>query len=94
MDVIRKACWQEHALKICYSDKENAETSRTILPLAVTYTEQLFTVLACSCPRNDFRVFWADRISALEISKESFRRRRVSLLRDYLKILTANEKVH
>jgi predicted DNA-binding transcriptional regulator YafY len=45
-------------------------------------------VLARCCLRDDFRIFRAERIASAEPADESFRPRRVLLLREYLALLT------
>lgn len=89
IDAIREACWQEQALHIKYADKANAITERSILPLAVMYTDGALTLLAWCNLRQGFRMFRLDRISALRSTGTSFRPRRASLLRDYLAELRA-----
>jgi predicted DNA-binding transcriptional regulator YafY len=89
MDAIRDACWKEQALTISYADKGNAITERTILPLAVIYTDRTLTVLAWCCLREAFRMFRTDRIMRLSNAGTSFRPRRASLLRTYLAQLRA-----
>ncbi|HEV2517507.1 MAG TPA: YafY family protein [Devosia sp.] len=89
MGVIRQACWSEEALAICYTDKAGTASERTILPLAIVYTEGALTVLAWCCLREAFRMFRTDGISELRLAGTSFRPRRVALLRDYLAALRA-----
>ncbi|MCC5968816.1 MAG: YafY family transcriptional regulator [Pararhodobacter sp.] len=91
MDEIRTACFDERALRIEYDDKEGTRTTRTVLPLAVMYTEHCLTLLAWCSMREDFRMFRGDRIAAVEDGRRSFRPRRVALLRDYLARLRATE---
>jgi predicted DNA-binding transcriptional regulator YafY len=86
---IREACWREEALRIHYRDGDGRETERTILPLAVGYSEKSLTALAWCRLRQDFRMFRVDRISRAAPTGESFRPRRVALLRDYLGQLQA-----
>jgi predicted DNA-binding transcriptional regulator YafY len=84
MDTIRHACWQEEALTIEYADKGHSVSERTILPLAVMYTDHTLTVLAWCCLRKAFRMFRTDRITRMEKAGTSFRPKRASLLRTYL----------
>lgn len=84
MDLVRQACWREEALAIRYTDKAGASSERTILPLAIVYTEGALTVLAWCCLREAFRMFRSDGISELRLAGTSFRPRRVVLLREYL----------
>lgn len=91
MDKIRAACFDERALRIAYADKDGTRTTRTVLPLAVMYTERCLTLLAWCCLREDFRMFRGDRITTVEDGSRSFRPNRVALLRDYLARLRATE---
>lgn len=84
MDTIRQACWKEEALSIRYADRAHAVTERTILPLAIVYSDRTLTVLAWCCLRQAFRMFRADRIIELQVTGSSFRPRRAALLRTYL----------
>lgn len=81
---IRDACWREEALAIRYADQHHAISERTILPLAMMYTDRTLTVLAWCCLREAFRMFRTDRISEAKATGTSFRPRRVVLLRAYL----------
>lgn len=65
VNAIRAACWKEETLAIRYADKGGTESERTILPLAMMYTDRTLTVLAWCCLREDFRMFRTDRISKL-----------------------------
>lgn len=92
MSTIRDACWREQALAVRYADKERAVTERTILPLAIVYSDRTLTVLAWCCLRNAFRIFRVDRIVELQVSGSSFRPRRAALLRTYLADLKEREE--
>jgi predicted DNA-binding transcriptional regulator YafY len=91
MDTIRQACWKEEALAISYADKGHIISERTILPLAVMYTDRTLTVLAWCCLRQAYRMFRTDRIIALTSAGTSFRPRRAALLRTYLAELIERE---
>ncbi len=91
LQTVRQACWGEEALAIRYADKGDAVTERTILPLAIVYTDRSLMVLAWCCLREAFRMFRLERITAVAATGESFRPRRAALLRDYLAELTAGE---
>ena len=84
LNTIRQGCWHEEAVTIRYADKSGNLTQRTILPLAIAYLDRKLMVLAWCCLRQGFRMFQADRISDAGLAGESFRPRRVSLLRTYL----------
>jgi predicted DNA-binding transcriptional regulator YafY len=80
--LIRQACWDEMALDIAYADKEGAATERRILPLSVVFMDRSLMLLSWCCLRQDFRWFHLQRISKLQATTESFRPRRVPLLRE------------
>ena len=84
LSTIRQGCWNEEAVNIRYADKGGTVTKRTILPLAISYLDRKLIVLAWCCLRKGFRKFQADRISDADLAGESFRPRRVSMLRTYL----------
>lgn len=87
LEELREAAWRERAVDIAYSDEAGARTERRIWPLAIVYTERTLSVLAWCCLRQDFRIFRGDRILRVAPTQESFRPRRVALLRDYLAVL-------
>ena len=84
LEKLREAAWRERAVALRYTDQSGAETERVIWPLAIVYTERTLSVLAWCCLRQDFRIFRGDRMASAEVTSESFRPRRVALLRDYL----------
>lgn len=83
-DLLRRASWEERALDIDYEDSAGVRTARRVLPLAIVFLERALVLLAWCCLREDFRKFRVDRIRAAALSEESFRPRRVPLLRDYI----------
>lgn len=89
LHTIRQGCWREEAVTIRYADKSGSVTERTILPLAIAYLERRLMVLAWCCLRKAFRMFQADHVSDARLAGESFRPRRVSMLRTYLAELRA-----
>lgn len=84
LSLLRKACWDEQATTIVYADAEGRQTERGIWPLSIVYLEHTLVVLAWCCLRQDFRKFRVDRIMAIRPLQESFRPRRVPLLRQFL----------
>lgn len=90
--LVRQACWDEQALAIHYTDQQGAVSQRTILPLAIIYSDHTLTLLAWCCLREAFRMFRLERISHAEATGTSFRPRRASLLRDYLAELRARPR--
>ena len=91
MQTIREACWKEEALAIRYADRGHAFSDRTILPLAVMYTDRALTVLAWCCMRKAFRMFRTDRILSVSLGGTSFRPRRAAMLRTYLEELNGRK---
>lgn len=89
MGLLREACWQEHAVVIGYVDAEQQRTDRQVLPLAIVYLERGLVLLAWCCLRRDFRKFRIDRIVDARMTDESFRPRRVPMLRDFVAYLNA-----
>jgi predicted DNA-binding transcriptional regulator YafY len=89
--LIREACWREEKLTIRYTDEHGADTDRTILPLAIVYTERRSVILAWCLLRAAFRMFRLDRIRDARTGAGSFRPQRVFLLRSYLDQLRQEE---
>lgn len=75
--------------RIDHADRDGARTTRTVLPLAVMYTEGCLTLLAWCCLSEDFRMFRVDWIAVARDGGRSFRPQRGELLRDHLAWLQA-----
>jgi predicted DNA-binding transcriptional regulator YafY len=82
---LRAAMWDERAVDIRYADRGGAVTFRRIWPLSVVYLDSSLLCLAWCCLRQGFRRFHISMIQTLDDSDESFRPRRVTLLRDMLR---------
>jgi predicted DNA-binding transcriptional regulator YafY len=87
MALLREAAWEERAVDIAYRDGEGAVTHRRIWPLAVAFLDEVLLMVAWCCLRQDFRRFRLERIEAALRTEDSFRPRRVALLRDYVATL-------
>lgn len=87
--LIRKACWEEETLRLSYRDEAGNATERVVLPLTILYAEKVLVLLAWCQLRQDWRSFRIDRIAAAERTGESFRPRRVSMLREYTERMKA-----
>jgi len=83
LGLIRDALWEERSLAIRYRDLQDRVTEREIWPLAMSYGEQALMLLAHCRLRMDYRVFHLSRMERAETGAESFRPRRVALLRDF-----------
>ena len=84
LTLIRTACWDERALDLRYRDEGGNITARRVLPLMIAYSEDTRLFLGWCCLRKDYRKFRVDRIESLTLTDESFRPRRVALLREYV----------
>lgn len=91
LHLVRQACWDEQALAIGYTDKGGAITERTVLPLAIVYTDHTLTLLAWCNLREAFRMFGLARMQNVRLAGTSFRPRRAVLLRNYLAELAAGD---
>lgn len=84
MGVLRQACWEERALDLRYRDASGQESARRIWPLALYFHDKAQTLLSWCTVRQDFRRFVPARMLSVELTGESFRPRRVPMLRAYL----------
>lgn len=82
---MRQAMWDERAVDIRYVDRGGAVTDRRIWPLSVVYLDRSMLCLAWCCLRQGFRRFHVAMIDRLEETGDSFRPRRVPLLREMLR---------
>lgn len=80
--ILREAAWAEIAVDMCYIDAAGRETQRRIWPLSIVFLDEALVVLAWCCLRRATRVFRLDRIQTALATDESFRPRRVPLLKD------------
>ncbi|MDP3860087.1 MAG: WYL domain-containing protein [Phaeovulum sp.] len=86
-DLLREAAWEERALDLSYADADGSITTRRIYPLSIVVLDRTEMLLAWCCLRQDFRAFLLERMRAVAASDESFRPRRVPLLRERLRRL-------
>ncbi len=80
--LIREAAWNEIALDIRYEDVNEDVTERRIYPLSIVFMDYSLVLIAWCCMRKADRMFRLDRILEAQKTEESFRPRRVALLRD------------
>jgi len=85
--ILREAAREEKVIEIAYGDAKGVQSQRQVLPLSIVFTESALMLLAWCRLREGFRMFRIDRILILTICAESFRPRRVSLLRDHLELI-------
>jgi predicted DNA-binding transcriptional regulator YafY len=84
MATLREAAWEERALDLTYSDIEGRVTRRRIWPLGIVFLDREVQCLAFCCLRQDFRRFKVTRMDEVTPTGETFRPRRVPLLRAYI----------
>ncbi|MBD9595345.1 MULTISPECIES: YafY family protein [unclassified Ensifer] len=89
VSLLREASWQERAVIIGYVDALGQRTDRQVLPLAIVYLERVLVLLAWCCLREGYRKFRVDRIVDVSTTEESFRPRRVPMLREFIGFLNA-----
>lgn len=90
--ILREAAWDENAVDITYQDRAGLKSSRCIWPLAIVATQTGYSCLAWCCLRQDFRHFRLDAITRASRTNNSFRPRRVALLREHLAQLKARAR--
>jgi predicted DNA-binding transcriptional regulator YafY len=81
---LREAIWDERAIDITYTDRSGATSTRRIWPLSIVFLDRTLMCLAFCTLRQDFRKFLLPSITAFAPSTETFRPRRVALLRQCL----------
>jgi predicted DNA-binding transcriptional regulator YafY len=87
LQLLREAAWEERAVDLAYRDVSDQLTQRRIWPLGIFFLDREVLCLAFCCLRQDFRRFKVLQMQDLRLSDESFRPRRVPLLRSYLDAL-------
>lgn len=91
---LRKATWEELAVDIAYTDVNGRETQRRVDPLTISYMDKSTVLIARCHLRQGFRVFRLDRMREMTVTDQSFRPRRVPLLRQAVaQIRSENEKM-
>lgn len=84
LHLLREAAWEERAVDLTYRDASGQETARRIWPLGTVFLDREVQVLAFCCLRQDFRRFKVAQMAEVRPADESFRPRRVPLLRVFL----------
>lgn len=83
MSLLRHACWEEMVLDVQYRDRSGRVTQREIWPLGISYADGSLMLLVWCCLRQDWRHFLVSGIEDARSTGQSFRPRRVALLREY-----------
>ncbi len=84
LQLLREAAWDERAIDLTYRDISGQTTDRRIWPLGTVFLDREVQVLAFCCLRQDFRRFKVLQMTNLRLTDESFRPRRVPLLRSFI----------
>jgi len=79
---LRKAIRAERVVRIEYGDHTGAKSVRDIYPLGIVFFESTLVVSSYCLLRQDFRTFRLDRIKSFIETGQSFRPKRVPLLRE------------
>ena len=88
---LRQAAWDEVSVRFAYRDANGVPTTRAVKPLGIVYFDDTNMLMAWCYLRQDFRVFRLDRMDDLQVTDNSFRPHRVSLLRDHLARLRSED---
>ena len=91
---LRAATWEEVSVSFDYRDATGTQTSRQVDPLGLVYLDRSNVLLARCHLRQDYRIFRLDRMSALERTGQSFRPRRVTMLREHIERIRAEIRLH
>ncbi len=89
MALLREAVWEERAVALLYTDRDGSKTRRVIWPLSVVFLDKTLMLLAWCCLRQGFRRFRLEAMEEVTLTAESFRPRRVALLREFVAELKA-----
>lgn len=84
LQLLREAAWEERALDLSYRDLNGQVTRRRIWPLGTVFLDREVQCLAFCCLRQDFRRFKVQQMDRITLTDESFRPRRVPLLRQFI----------
>ena len=84
LQLLREAAWDERAIDLVYHDVSGQTTDRRIWPLGTVFLDREVQCLAFCCLRQDFRRFKVQAMTNVRVTDESFRPRRVPLLRAFL----------
>ena len=89
LHILREAAWEERAVDLTYRDASGQLTDRRIWPLGTVFLDREVMCLAFCCLRQGFRRFKVLEMSEVRITEESFRPRRVPLLRAFIEEMRA-----
>ena len=81
---LRLAIRNQNKVHISYGDEQEAKTTRTIWPIAVSYHDAQRLIIAWCELRDDFRTFRTDRMLEASVLPEKYRERRKVLLKRFI----------
>ncbi len=90
--ILRQAAWDERVIEFAYTDAKGADTRRRVNPLSIVYMDRASVLLSWCHLRQDFRVFRLDRMQGMDVTDDSFRPNRVSLLREAIARIRAERE--
>ncbi|MEL6681445.1 MAG: YafY family protein [Pseudomonadota bacterium] len=85
---LRQATWDERTIKMDYIDAEGHATTRRADPLSIVFLKETHNLIAYCHLRQAYRNFRLDRMKNLTVTEDSFRPRRVSMLREAIAVLS------
>ena len=86
---LRAATWAEESVAFAYTDGKGAASKRSVDPLGIVYMQDTNMLLAWCHLRRDFRAFRLDRMEDLQRTGQSFRPKRVPMLREFTDLMRA-----
>jgi len=90
VSALRRAAWDEVTVHLRYSDVKGNVTERAVDPLGIVYMQESHNLIGYCHLRQDYRNFRLDRMLNLTITGQSFRPRRIPMLREAIAKLRAN----
>ncbi len=89
---LREFAWREETVRFDYEDVTGAASQRSVDPLSIVFMQASHCLMAWCHLRRDYRVFRLDRMKNLEPTRESFRPRRIPMLREFSERLRTESK--
>jgi len=83
----------EKVIRIFYTDQNSISSERDIFPLGIVFLDRVLVLASWCALRQDFRMFRLDRIEAFFETGQSFRPKRVTLLRALFENIKAESNV-
>lgn len=78
---LRQATWDERTIEMDYVDAEGRATTRRVDPLSIVFLKETHNLIAWCHLRQAYRNFRLDRMQNLAVTDDSFRPRRIPMLR-------------